>query len=157
MDMLSPHFSYAEGTISESAPRLGIDNTPSQEILRQMQNTASYLEKVRDLLGNPIHVNSFYRSPALNAAIGGVPTSQHCKGEAADIICPQYGSCYDICKAIIAAGPDAIPFDQLILEHTWVHISFLNPGSTPRGQVLSLLATGHYASGLTDKNGVPLQ
>jgi hypothetical protein len=156
MTTLSDHFSLEEATTSDSAARLGIDNTPDAATISVMMYTATQMEKVRALLGNiPIHVNSFYRSPDLNAAIGGVPTSQHCKGEAVDFICPQFGDCFAICKVIIA-HQELIPFDQLILEHTWVHVSFVNPSSQRRGQVLSLLATGHYASGLTNKNGEPL-
>ena len=104
----------------------------------------------------PINITSWIRVPELNLAIGSKPGSQHEKGEAVDFICPQFGSPLDICIALIKCK-DLIGFDQLILEHTWVHISWNStPNSVQRGQVLSLLSGGKYAVGLTDLNGKPL-
>lgn len=154
--MLSDHFSYAEAIASETAERSGIDNHPSTEVLTVMDKSALGMEKVRALLMNKsIHINSWYRSHDLNKAVGGVDTSQHIDGEAIDFICPTYGDCLAICKTIVA-NKELIRYDQLILEHTWVHISFAILSGKPRGQVLSLLASGHYAQGLTDKQGTPL-
>jgi hypothetical protein len=153
---LSTHFSLAEVTFSSTAARLGIDNShPSQDVILVAINTAKNMEKVRTLLGNPIHIDSWIRCLQLNRALGSKDTSQHIKGEAVDFICVEFGTPYDICKAIINSG---ISFDQLILEHTWVHISFKSDTSIQanRGQVLSLLATGKYATGLTDKYGKAL-
>lgn len=151
--MLSDHFSYAEAIISETAERKGIDNIPSAEVLETMKSTAVKMEKVRVLLMNKsIHINSWNRNITLNAEIGGVLNSQHIVGEAVDFICPTFGSPLDVCKAIIAQK-ELIVFDQLILEHTWVHISFAILSGKPRGQVLSLLSSGKYALGLTDKEG----
>ena len=112
------------------------------------------MEKVRAFLGKPISVSSWYRCLQLNREIGSKDTSQHTKAEAVDFICPAFGTPTDICKLLVA-NKDLIRFDQLILEHTWVHISWNSvPGSQQRGQVLSLLKDKTYAVGLTDKNGV---
>jgi hypothetical protein len=150
--MLSKHFSYEEGTVSQEAERAGINNTPSIAVLRKMEFTASELEKIKlvPLRGSPVLVNSFFRCLELNRLIGSKDTSQHVLGEAVDFVSPKFGTPAAICKAIIASG---VSFDQLILEHTWVHISFKNPSSTNRNQVLSLLQNKQYASGLTDKLG----
>lgn len=152
---LSPRFSFAEAIASQEAARRGIDNTPPTSIIAIMRQTAMEMECVRALLGVPVHVNSWYRSPELNAAIGSKPTSQHLKGEAVDFIAPDFGTPLAICKLIIK-HKDTIPFDQLILEHSWVHISFAISSGKPRNQVLSLLATGGYSTGLTDNKGSPL-
>ena len=150
---LSPNFTLEEATVSETAAREEIDNTPSTTTVCIMSGTASLMEQVRSVLHSKgIHINSWYRSPLLNATIGSKPTSQHCKGEAVDFICPGFGTPLQICQAIIAAH-NLVPFDQLILEHTWVHISFAIVSGQPRGQVLSLLSTGGYATGLTDNKG----
>ena len=154
--MLSEHFSLAEAITSQTAERHGLNNTPSPEVIVVMEKAAVKMEKVRVILNNsPIHVNSWYRGMAVNGYLKSTPTSQHTKGEAIDFICPKFGSPLDICRKIIE-NKDLIGFDQLILEHTWVHISFSILNSAPRGQVLSLLANGSYAVGLTDKQGKPL-
>lgn len=118
---LSTHFSLSEFVTSQTAERLGIDNTPPQAVMRAILRTATGMEGVRTLLCAPIIISSGYRSPALNKSIGGASNSQHMKGEAVDFICPGYGSPLKICKAIVASG---IKFDQLIQEGKWVHISF---------------------------------
>lgn len=143
MTMLSPHFSAEEMTASESADRLGIDNTVPQALLPHLCLTAQGMEGVREVLGGPIHVNSGYRSPALNKAIGGVDTSAHTLAYAVDFICPQFGTTYEVAKAIKASH---IKFDQLILEYGWVHISF---DPRMRGEVLTKKsASSPYQTGL---------
>lgn len=121
--MLSPHFSLAELMVSESAARLGIDNTPPVDMVANLEQTALKLEAVRALLGNKsIIVISGYRCPLLNSAVKGSDKSAHMKGLAADFISPKYGSPLDICKAI-ANSP--LIFDQLIYEYgRWVHLGF---------------------------------
>lgn len=152
---LSEHFTLAEATASDTALRLGIDNTQvSQDVLAAAYRTATRMEKVRELLKSAIHINSWIRCLALNTAVGSKPTSQHTKGEAVDFTAPDYGDCLAIARALVT-NKSLIRYDQLILEHTWIHISFCSPASVPRGQVLSLLATGEYATGLTDKEGKP--
>lgn len=156
MTPLSENFSLEEATISGTASRLGIDNTPTPVQQNVMFRAAIKLEKVRNLLGDKaMHIDSWYRSQQLNAAVGGVPSSQHTYGEAIDFICPLYGSPLSICRKIVE-NQDLIGYDQLILEHTWVHVSFAILSGKPRGQVLSLLSSGGYSVGLTDAKGVQL-
>ncbi len=155
--MLSTNFSLEEATVSEVAARFDLTNVPDSDTLSVMYKAATKLEKVRALLGNkPIHINSWYRSPVLNIAIGGSKTSQHPYGEAIDFICPEFGSPLDVCRLIIT-NKDLINYDQLILEHGWIHISFAIRSGSPRNQVLSLLKGGHYAVGLTDIKGNNLE
>jgi zinc D-Ala-D-Ala carboxypeptidase len=141
---LSEHFTLAEFIRSDTAARRGIDNTPSPVVLTNLKLTAIGMEKVRALLGTPIIISSGYRSPELNAAIGGSTQSHHMQGLACDFTCPDYGSPIEICRRIAAA--DAVVFDQLIYEHSWVHVSF---APALRGQVLTLRpAGGGYAQGI---------
>lgn len=152
MILLSAHFSLEEATISETASRLGIDNShPTPQIVTTASRTAVYLEGIRDLLRKPIHVNSWIRCLDLNRALKSRDTSQHLVGEAVDFICPEFGTPIEICKEIVISG---LEFDQLILEHTWVHISWNSiPNARQRNQVLSLLQDGSYSRGLTDQFG----
>jgi Peptidase M15 len=155
--VLSDHFSWEEAQHSQLADRYGIDNSiPSEKIAAAVQNTASQMERVRTLLSRAILISSWYRCPDLNYKLGSKITSQHLKGEAVDFLCPLEGTPLEICKRIIA-WPELISFDQLILEHTWVHISFSSdPNVKNRKEVLSLLQTGGYSTGLTDLEGKPL-
>lgn len=141
--MISEHFSLEELTISQAAERAGIDNTPNAEILNTMINVlVPGLELVRSILGKPMHINSGYRSEAVNALIHGSRTSQHMLGEAADFICPQYGTPYDVCK-LLQRRKDAILYDQLLLEFGvsgWTHVSFVH--SNPRMQELTVTMEG---------------
>lgn len=133
--MLSPHFSLSELIVSDSAARLGIDNTPPVDIVYNLEQTALKLEAVRVLLGNKsIIVTSGYRCPLLNSAIKGSPNSAHMKGLAADFISPKYGTPLDICKTIAASS---LIFDQLIYEYgRWVHLGFSK--NNPRKQILTI-------------------
>ena len=121
--MLSPNFSLTEFTDSQTAARMGIDNDPPVELVPVLKATARCMEDVRDLLGGkPVLVSSAYRSPELNAAIGGSKNSQHMSGEAVDFTCPKFGTPEQIVKAI---KNSPLLFDQCILEfYRWVHISF---------------------------------
>ena len=155
MDNISKYFTLQEATSSAKATALGIDNTIPKLVIPTVFNTAKHMDDVRELLAHPIHVDSFYRCLELNRSLGSKDTSQHLKGEAVDFICPDFGTPFEICQAIIKSRK--ILFDQLILEHTWVHISFKsNPADEARHQVLSLLESGGYALGLTDKHGILL-
>ena len=83
---ISDHITYAEAIHSNTAKRRGIDNTPNPTQVETMKVTAEKIfEPLRKFVGGPIKVNSFFRSPELNTAIGGSKTSQHCKGQAIDI------------------------------------------------------------------------
>lgn len=119
---LSPHFTLAEMTVSEVAARRGIPNEPTPEALEALYRTATGLEAVRAVLGKPIIVTSGYRSPAVNRLVGGQPSSQHLRGEAADFICPAFGTPGEVVAALVKS---AVQYDQCILEFgRWVHISF---------------------------------
>lgn len=125
---LSTNFSLAELTKSQSATRLGLDNTPDEIVIDNLRTLCEeVLQKVRDHYGMPVVINSGYRSPQVNAAIGGSRTSEHCKGMAADIEVP------GIPNAELATWiKDHLRFRQLILEFYtpgipdsgWVHVSF---------------------------------
>ena len=108
---LSKNFTLAEFTKSQTATRRGLDNTPSQEHLGNATSLfRNVVQKIRDHFGVTV-INSGYRGPALNEAVGGSSNSQHCKGEAVDIECPGTGN-YDVAKWI----SENCDFDQLILE-----------------------------------------
>lgn len=144
--MLSAHFSLPELTVSQIAARNGIDNTPNEAQLENLRCLAQTLEQVRQVLGKPVTVNSAFRSSAINSAVGGVPTSEHCDGRAADIICPAYGNPYQVARAIESANID---FNQLILEFgAWVHISVPKLGHAPKNEVLTYRRGKPVARGL---------
>ena len=137
---LTPNFTLEELTHSETAVRLGLDNTPSKDVEANLVRLARMLEDVRKVLGRPIMVNSAYRSPQVNVAVGSKPTSQHCIGCAADIKVP--GLTPDnIVKEILKTN---IEFDQLIREFdSWVHISIPSKfADKPRKQVLIIDKAG---------------
>lgn len=155
--LLSDNFSYTEATRSQAAEELGLPNHPDQATLEVMYKVAVKMEKVRNILGDKaININSWVRVPEVNIAVGGTGTSQHCKGEAIDFTCASFGTPLEICKKIIA-NKELIGYDQLIFEHTWVHISFAILSGKPRGQVLSLIRGKRYAPGLTDIDGKSLE
>jgi len=133
MTQLTPHFTLAEFTRSQTASTRGINNQPGPGHRANLVLTAFGLEQVRSIIGDKsIRVTSGYRSPALNKAVGGVPTSDHAKGYAADISVRGMPP-LAVAKAIVKSS---LVFDQVILEvsRNIVHISF-NPRL--RGQVLT--------------------
>lgn len=139
---LSEHFTLAEFVASQTAARYGIPNDPPANILSNLKTTAALMEEVRALLGdNPIYISSGYRSPDLNAAIGGATNSAHVFGQAADFTCPAAGNVREICLAIEASN---IQYDQLIREFDtngtgWVHIAWRD---VPRRQALTIDGAG---------------
>jgi len=138
---LSPHFTLEEMTLSQTGARLGFDNSPPPAVLVYLRQLAARLELVRELVGRPLVISSGYRSPDLNAAVGGAPTSAHVLGLAADFISPPAAS-IEVCRQIAAS---AIEFDQLIDEHDWIHLAI---GPQARRQCLTLLPGGRYSEGL---------
>lgn len=122
MENISENVTYMEATKSTTAMRLGIDNTPTDAILKVMSMTSRMLyEPIREQFG-PIFISSFYRSVELNKAIGGSKTSQHCKGEAIDLDrdvfgLPDHWGLYNWIKANLT-------YDQLIFEYGWIHVSY---------------------------------
>ena len=127
---ISRHISNKEGVYSRTALRLGIENKPNKEQLANMKLLAEEVfEPLRAYVGGPIKINSFFRSPELNKAIGGSEKSQHCHGQAIDID-DTFGRCtnaemYEFIKK-------HLDFDQMIWEFgdtdnpDWVHVSYVS-------------------------------
>ena len=129
--MISKHISYKEGVYSITAIRKGIDNEPNEEQLSNMKLVAEKIfEPVRIHFKVPIKVNSFFRSPDLNKAIGGSTKSQHCKGQAIDID-DTYGKAKN--AEMYWWIKENLDFDQMIWEFgnndnpNWVHVSYVSP------------------------------
>jgi len=128
--MISKHISYKEATHSNTALRRNLDNTPNDEQLKCMEEIAENLfEPLREWVGGPIKINSFFRSPELNTAIGGSKTSQHCKGQAMDID-DTFGKATN--AEMYHWIKDNLDFDQMIWEFgdddnpNWIHISYVS-------------------------------
>jgi len=107
----------------------GLENTPmASELNSLLHLVENVLDPLREMYGKPITVNSGYRNPIVNLAIGGANTSQHIKGEAADIKCNDNTLLFNLIK-------DSLEFDQLIWEKgndvspQWVHVSFKMKGN----------------------------
>lgn len=135
MERISPHITYPEALHSNTAKRLGIENKPNEEQLGNMLTIAEMIfEPLRAWVGGPIKITSFFRSPALNKAIGGAtkngkPTSQHCDGNAIDLD-DVYG--YKTNAEMFMYIKEILDFDQLIWEFgtdknpAWIHVSYVD-------------------------------
>ena len=128
--MISEHISYKEGTYSVTATRLGVDNTPDNEQLSNMELVAEKVfEPLRKWVGGPIKINSFFRGLPLNTAIGGSKKSQHMKGQAMDID-DNYGHATN--AEMYHWIKENLDFDQMIWEFgdddnpDWVHVSYVS-------------------------------
>tara|TARA_R100000734_G_scaffold17012_1_gene13189 strand:- start:455 stop:916 length:462 start_codon:yes stop_codon:yes gene_type:complete len=128
MEKISKHISYKEAIKSNTALRLNIDNTPDEVSLTNMTGVAhNIFEPLRLWVGGPIKINSFYRCPKLNRAIGGSKRSQHCEGRAIDID-DTFG--YKTNAEMFHYIKNNLNFDQMIWEFgndnnpAWVHVSF---------------------------------
>ena len=135
-DRISEHISLKEGIKSHTATRLGIDNTPREIDLINMKTIAEQVfEPLRKWVGGPIAINSFYRSPQLNSAIGGSTTSQHCIGCALDLD-DNYG--YKTNAEMYEYIKNNLDFDQIIWEFgtdknpNWVHVSYVSEDANRR-------------------------
>ena len=118
---LTENFSLAEFTRSDAAKRLKIENTPTEEHMQHLRVLAEGMEKVRTLFNCAIRINSAYRNPQVNAAVGGVKNSAHGLGYAADF----HVEGLDDLEAAKKIRDSDIRFDQLIYEKgRCVHISF---------------------------------
>ena len=138
---ISKHISYNEATHSYTAKRYGIDNTPNDDVLKNMRHTAHCIfEPLRAHFGEPIKINSFYRSKKLNRKIGGTARSQHITGEAMDLD-DTYGRLFRN-KNYFDYIRKNLDFDQLIWEFgddnnpDWVHVSCRANINRNRHQVL---------------------
>ena len=127
--MISKHVSYREGVYSITADRLGLKNDPTEEHLANMKLLSEKIfEPLRDHVGGPIKINSFYRGPELNKAIGGSSKSQHCNGQAIDID-DTFGHATN--AEMYTWIKENLDFDQMIWEFgddknpNWVHVSYV--------------------------------
>ncbi len=166
MIMLSPHFTLAEMTRSETALRYGINNTPSPYVLENLKLLAAKLEIVRAILGCPVHVTSALLVEALERIVAWrgftlwcgkrgkhvndaswaeyFVTKAHPKGLSADFEAPAYGSPEAVFNRLRAAKSQ-LGYDQLILEFPpdgWVHIGFAEAGKVARGENLMYTNSG---------------
>jgi hypothetical protein len=128
---ISKHISYKEGVYSRTATRLGIKNNPNAEQMKNMITIAEEVfEPLRAYVGGPIKINSFFRSPELNKAIGGSGKSQHCHGQAIDLD-DTFGRCTN--AEMFEFIKKHLDFDQIIWEFgdednpDWVHVSYVSP------------------------------
>lgn len=123
---MTPNFTIDEMTRSAKATQLGLSNVPTDAAMDRLVDTVDMLQRIRDYLGSPMTITSGYRSPAVNKAVGGVTSSDHEQGMAADFVCPGYGTPYKVAKAL-AANLAGLGIGQLIYERvggkTWVHVS----------------------------------
>ncbi|MBC8305185.1 MAG: hypothetical protein H8E55_56665 [Pelagibacterales bacterium] len=127
---ISKHVSYREGVYSITALRLGLKNEPTEEHLQNMRLISEKVfEPLREFVNGPIKINSFYRGPELNKAIGGSSKSQHCNGQAMDI---------DDTHGVMSNATmyywiqQNLDFDQMIWEFgtknnpDWIHVSYVS-------------------------------
>jgi zinc D-Ala-D-Ala carboxypeptidase len=141
---LSKNLTLAEVTRSESAKRKGISNEPTAEHLENFKKLAiNIFQPIREHFNVPIHISSGYRSKALNTAIGGSLSSQHCSGEAIDI---DMDGTSITNKQVFDYIKDNLVFDQMIWEFgtdknpDWVHVSYESTGKQ-RKQILKAIKT----------------
>jgi zinc D-Ala-D-Ala carboxypeptidase len=131
---LTPHFTLQEMTVSQTAVRMGINNTPNaRQITNLTRLCENILEPFRAMVGKPINISSGFRNPTVNSLVGGSSTSQHMKGEATDFTVEglTVQQLFDLIRT------SALPYDQLIQEFdSWVHVSF-----GPRNRRQSLIFT----------------
>lgn len=129
------YFTITELSQSSTATQKGIDNTPNPDIIKNLESLVEHiLDPLREKFGKPIIVNSGYRCPALNKAVGGSKTSHHMTGLAADITGGSVAKNRILFSLIQELD---LPFDQLIDEknYKWIHVSF---SEKPRKQILHL-------------------
>ena len=130
--MISEHISYHEGTYSQTGVRRDLDNTPDDDQLKRMEEVAENLfEPLREWVGGPIKINSFFRGEPTNTAIGGSKYSQHMKGQAIDID-DTFG--HKTNAEMFHYIKDNLDFDQMVWEFgteypdgnpNWVHVSYV--------------------------------
>lgn len=142
---LSQNFSLEQMSRSDTALRRGIDNSPNAgEVANLVRLCESLLEPAQALLGVPLVINSGFRCPALNQAIGGATNSAHMDGRAADFVLPRGMSLKDAFEAL---RKSSLPYDQVIFEcNAWIHLAVAGAGSDPRRQALTASGgPGHWS------------
>lgn len=135
------YFTIDELCQSETAERLKIDNTPSEEIKKNLETlTDCLLDPLREEWGSEVIVNSGYRCPTLNKAVGGSKTSVHMSGWAADIR-PKNGKMKEFKKFVVEFIKTRF-WDQCILEKSgdveWIHLSLYNNSGKQRKMIFSI-------------------
>lgn len=167
-ERLTEHFFLSEFIRSETATRLGIQNEPNAEQLANLRTNAQGMELVRGVLKVPVLISSGLRVEDLERilcerdylawcrrrSLMPSPTAwrtyfeakKHPQGLATDFTAPAFGSPVVVCRALAASD---IPFDQLIHEHTWCHVSWPRRQVAPRRQLLTLI-DGGYANGIIE-------
>lgn len=137
---VTPNFWLSELTHSDTAVRLGLNNTPDDTILKHLTESCQNLwQPMRKLLDKSVSVHCGYRSPAVNKAVGGAKNSAHLYGYAIDFVCPAFGTPHQVAQFLATELPkQGIKFDQIIMEfNSWVHIAWKAPDGRQRGQVLT--------------------
>lgn len=141
MTKLTEHFTLEELTVSPTAKKLGIPNTPTAAHIENMKYCCEkILEPVRAHFGKPVQINSSYRAPAVNKAVGGSATSQHVNGQAIDFEIPGVDN-----KTVADWVADNLEFDQVILEFYtagdknsgWVHASIKKEGGNRKQRLVA--------------------
>jgi hypothetical protein len=145
--LLSPDFNFDEFTVSQAAERFGYNNTPSEEVISNLKELCVHvLQPLRDLVKVPVVITSGYRSPSVNAVIGGYYHSQHLEGKAADFLITSLTlpECFNqVYKNL--------PFDQLIFEFgRWIHVSY-NGNANRRQAMVSKKVEGKVLYTLVNK------
>jgi zinc D-Ala-D-Ala carboxypeptidase len=140
---LSAHFTLAELTHSETAARLGLDNTPPIAAINNLRRLCFYaLEPAREILGCPLFVSSGYRSAAVNeAVVSTAPHSAHLDGRAADFV--PVGLSLKV--AFDQIRRSMVPYDQVLIELGWIHLGMAEAGQAPRRQAMTVSGgPGHW-------------
>ena len=155
---VTANFNMRELTHSNTAVARKLSNKPGTVHEQNLvAATVNLFQPIRDILGQPMIINSGYRSPAVNKAVGGSSTSAHGIGFAIDFVSPKFGSSTDIAKTLVKElKARNIKFDQLILEFpdqagSWIHIGYKNSAGQQRGQILTAKKIGgrtKYLSGI---------
>ena len=146
MEKISEHISYKEAVYSATAKRKGIDNKPTKKQVENMKLIAEKVfEPLREWVGGPIKINSFYRSRQLNEAIGGSTMSQHMRGQAIDID-DVYG--HKTNKEMFHYIKENLDFDQMIWEFgndenpDWIHVSYVGADRNRKKILRAVRANG---------------
>ena len=138
---VSPNFTLAELTVTDHRRFLATQADPPPQVRANLLRLAvDILEPMRTIAG-PLRVNSGWRCPGLNAAIGGSWTSYHMDGLAADVFPTVMG----LREAFVKLGASEVPFDQAIYEFgRWLHVQAPRHGKEPRRQMLMIFTAGRY-------------
>lgn len=141
MEQFTKNFSYEELIASSTADKLGLDNIPNAAEKEKLKKLAiEILQPIRDALGKPIKVNSAFRSEKVNKAVGGVPSSQHRLGEAADLTLGSKEKNKELFELISKMIKDKkLTVGQLINEYgySWIHVSLPRKGKA-NNQIFSI-------------------